>query len=200
MRKGPFRQGTGQLGTREMVVRGSSWTDASTARLRELWNEGLSTADIGQRLNLSKNAVIGKAHRLDLPSRPSPIRRVTDGARWPLHQPRRLPRAAKAAYARTSSTLPKLLCLQKATCLSALVHDRLLAQESTPPSWPQALSSPSAIKHEVQHRRSQPCSWPIGDPGKPGFRFCDAPAVPGKPYCLEHAERAYVRVKRGKTA
>jgi len=50
------------------------WTDELTAELRVLWAEGLSTAAIGRRLNISKNAVVGKAHRLNLPARPSPIK------------------------------------------------------------------------------------------------------------------------------
>jgi len=50
------------------------WTDKSIARLRALWDEGLSSAEIGRRLNCSKNAVVGKAHRLGLPGRDSPIR------------------------------------------------------------------------------------------------------------------------------
>ncbi len=51
------------------------WTDAVILSLRALWDEGLSTAEIGRRLGVTKNAVVGKAHRLDLPARPSPIRR-----------------------------------------------------------------------------------------------------------------------------
>lgn len=51
------------------------WTPEITAALRTLWAEGHSTAEIGRRLGVSKNAVVGKAHRLDLPGRPSPIRR-----------------------------------------------------------------------------------------------------------------------------
>ena len=51
------------------------WTDEIIAKLTSLWSEGLSTAEIGRRLNISKNAVVGKAHRLNLPPRPSPIRR-----------------------------------------------------------------------------------------------------------------------------
>ena len=56
------------------------WTDDTIAKLRTLWAEGLSTAEIGRRLNISKNAVVGKAHRLNLPSRPSPIRRAEGDA------------------------------------------------------------------------------------------------------------------------
>jgi GcrA cell cycle regulator len=50
------------------------WTEESIQRLRGFWTEGLSTAEIGRRLGVSKNAVVGKAHRLDLTARPSPIR------------------------------------------------------------------------------------------------------------------------------
>ncbi|MBN8899967.1 MAG: GcrA cell cycle regulator, partial [Rhodospirillales bacterium] len=49
------------------------WSDETIARLRDLWAEGHSTAEIGRRLGVSKNAVVGKAHRLDLPARPSPV-------------------------------------------------------------------------------------------------------------------------------
>ncbi len=52
----------------------SSWSDERISQLRSLWSEGLSTAEIGRRLGISKNAVVGKAHRLHLPARPSPIR------------------------------------------------------------------------------------------------------------------------------
>ena len=51
------------------------WTTDAIARLRVLWDEGLSTAEIGRRLGVTKNAVVGKVHRLCLTARPSPIRR-----------------------------------------------------------------------------------------------------------------------------
>ena len=50
------------------------WTDDTIRELRQLWSEGHSTAEIGRRMGVTKNAVVGKAHRLDLPARPSPIR------------------------------------------------------------------------------------------------------------------------------
>ena len=62
------------------------WTDEAIFRLRTLWSEGLSTAEIGRRLNISKNAVVGKAHRLNLAARPSPIRR-TPGEATPRQVP-----------------------------------------------------------------------------------------------------------------
>jgi len=51
------------------------WDEETIRHLRDLWAQGLSTAEIGRRLNVSKNAIVGKAHRLDLDARPSPIRR-----------------------------------------------------------------------------------------------------------------------------
>ena len=53
-----------------------SWNDANVARLRELWDQGLPTAQIGKLLGFTKNAVVGKAHRIGLERRPSPIRRT----------------------------------------------------------------------------------------------------------------------------
>ncbi len=52
----------------------SAWTEARIAALGEFWRQGLSTAEIGRRLGVSKNAVVGKAHRLELVARPSPIK------------------------------------------------------------------------------------------------------------------------------
>lgn len=52
-----------------------SWTEERISALCRLWSDGLSAAEIGRRLEVSKNAVIGKAHRLGLPGRPSPIKR-----------------------------------------------------------------------------------------------------------------------------
>ena len=53
-----------------------SWNDVNVARLRELWDQGLPTAQIGKLLGFTKNAVVGKAHRIGLERRPSPIRRT----------------------------------------------------------------------------------------------------------------------------
>ena len=53
-----------------------SWNDSNVARLKELWDQGLPTAQIGKLLGFTKNAVVGKAHRIGLERRPSPIRRT----------------------------------------------------------------------------------------------------------------------------
>lgn len=76
------------------------WSPERIADLTKLWNEGLATSEIGKRLGISKNAVVGKAHRLHLSARPSPIRRVMMRSALP-RPPRPIaePRAMMAAVA-----------------------------------------------------------------------------------------------------
>jgi GcrA cell cycle regulator len=157
------------------------WSDETIVRLRSLWDEGHSTAEIGRRLGVSKNAVVGKAHRLDLPARPSPIRR--DGPQSGV--PRRpSPRRA------SGPTLPPL----SSTSGSLAEAPRPLippqpVPRPPPPAPPRVQVVPRA------YGRTIACCWPIGEPGTPSFRFCSADSFPGKPYCAEHAELAYVRVR-----
>lgn len=147
------------------------WTEAVIAELRRLWGEGLSTAEIGRRLNISKNAVVGKAHRLSLTARPSPIRR---GARPSVpHPPRRV----------AGPTLPPLA--QPAP----VVAEPVITRAAPPPLRPVAVSTPRT------GGRFSACCWPIGEPGTASFRFCGSEAMQGKPYCGEHASLAYVKVR-----
>jgi GcrA cell cycle regulator len=149
------------------------WTEDAIATLRRLWSEGVSTAEIGRRMGISKNAVVGKAHRLNLAPRPSPIRRMPGAV--PSPQPAR--GAARPAVPRPS---PMMASTPGAT---------------RPPVERPAPVVPMRPPPQPLRLGNNTCCWPIGDPGTPGFRFCGAPALLGKPYCAEHAALAYVRVK-----
>ncbi len=161
------------------------WTQETITRLRGLWAEGHSTAEIGRRLGVSKNAVVGKAHRLDLPARPSPIRRDGTGARTRAATPRRV----------AGPTLPPLACTR--TPVPATVASASLPRETTreAPRTPQPAPPPRIQLVARAQGRTISCCWPIGEPGTRSFRFCDAESAPGKPYCAEHASLAYVRVR-----
>jgi len=150
------------------------WNDDTIGRLRALWAEGLSTAEIGRRMGVSKNAVVGKAHRLNLTARPSPIRR--DGEKAPR---RRQPRRAHGA------TLPALAAAM--VPLPALEAPRLAERAASPVL--------RAVPAPRPGGRVTPCCWPIGEPGTRSFHFCDVDAIAGKPYCEEHASKAYVRLR-----
>jgi GcrA cell cycle regulator len=172
------------------------WADETIIRLRELWDEGHSTAEIGRRLGVSKNAVVGKAHRLDLPARPSPIRR--EGERPPprLGPPRHL----------AGSTLPPLSSTGLGSSGLASASLGPIASPASLPPRPQVVVAPrpaappprTVLAQQPPPRpygRVITCCWPIGEPGTRSFRFCDAESVPGKPYCAEHAQLAYVKVR-----
>jgi GcrA cell cycle regulator len=161
------------------MQRDGPWTDFTIAKLRSLWEDGLSTSAIGRALKLSKNAVIGKAHRLDLPARPYPIKPANGQRQNRIRKPR--PRVSLPP-------LPPPVCLPPGSD----VHETGTETDTNVLAGPKA--SPPAITPAIEkptYRFSQ-CCWPIGDPGTPAFRFCDAPAIPGKPYCAAHASRAYV--------
>jgi GcrA cell cycle regulator len=171
------------------------WTDETIARLRALWAEGHSTAEIGRRLGISKNAVVGKAHRLDLAARPSPIRPSPEGSR---------PRPA--ARRSTGPTLPPLASTRPVTLAGtapsaarppgATAAPRSLGALALRAPAPQPAPAPRlAAVAPRPYGRVITCCWPIGEPGTRSFRFCDAESVPGKPYCAEHAELAYVKVR-----
>ncbi len=163
------------------------WAEETISRLRTLWDEGLSTAEIGRRLGVSKNAVVGKAHRLDLPARPSPIRRDGGSGRVTRRSaPRRV----------AGPTLPPLTSTSPMTAAGVgqpmMPRMAPMATPKPPPVAPVARVAPPPPR---PYGRIVTCCWPIGEPGTRSFRFCDDASEPGKPYCTEHAKLAYVKVR-----
>jgi GcrA cell cycle regulator len=172
------------------------WNEDVIGRLRELWTEGHSTAEIGRRLGVSKNAIVGKAHRLDLTARPSPIRR--EGSE-PSAERRAVPRRVEGP------TLPPLASTGGAVVMLApsVVAVPVLVAPPPPPAPPK-IAPPRLIpvapprpqaSAPRPYGRIVTCCWPIGEPGTKSFRFCDDRSEPGKPYCDEHARLAYVKVR-----
>jgi GcrA cell cycle regulator len=151
------------------------WTAEAIERLKALWAEGHSTAEIGRRMGISKNAVVGKAHRLSLPARPSPIRRETLGVATPRPAQPKAPRPPVA---------PR-------TTLPPVVMPAPVAVAPAPAPAPQ----PAVVRSFPRLSAMRSCCWPIGEPGQAGFRFCASEAITGKPYCPEHAAVAYVKAR-----
>lgn len=187
------------------------WTDETIARLKELWAEGLSTAEIGRRLSITKNAVVGKAHRLSLPPRPSPIRRSDKTKVAGTETAAKAAPAAAAAPAKEKApqAAPPVADAKAATTAAPAVdapapkpapQPKAEAKPAKAPAAPRASAKPktslrSISDPEPKKRRGPSCCWPIGDPGTPGFHFCGATPLPGKPYCAEHAQIAYVKLR-----
>jgi len=158
-----------------------SWTLERIGELQKLWAEGLSTAEIGRRLGVSKNAVVGKAHRLKLAGRQSPI----DPAR-------RQARKAAAAADKARIAQPK-----SATRTARTAPQKPAAPK---PAIAAAKPPPPLRRKRSADQKGPACQWPFGDPRLPGFHFCGAPSEPGKPYCDEHCARAYNRVSSSQTS
>lgn len=162
------------------------WTAEAIERLRALWAEGHSTAEIGRRMGVSKNAVVGKAHRLNLPARPSPIRREAVAERPAQAAP--APRQPRPASPAPRSTL-------QPTLVSAPAPSPVVRPVAVAAPAPMAPAPSPVVRAFPRLGSARSCCWPIGEPGQPDFRFCTAEAAPGKPYCGQHAAVAYVKAR-----
>jgi len=161
------------------------WTEETVARLRAFWQDGHSTAEIGRRVGTSKNSVVGKAHRLGLPPRPSPIRGKGTGSAPRPPAPARTRSTGQPPPRPVADSLPPERPPRPPAAAQGL------PTRADPPPPPPALAEPEGPVFSRPVLR-QPCCWPIGHPRTPGFRFCEAEAMPRKPYCAEHAGTAYV--------
>jgi len=163
------------------------WNDETIAQLTALWNEGLSATEIGRRMSISKNAVVGKAHRINLPPRPSPIGRNT-GA-----QPRKPPAPRRV----TADTLPPLAsdAAPAAPVPPAPAAPVAAAAQPLPPPVPMPAKriDVQALRTIFRARPTAKCQWPTSN-GKP-WTFCHADTAAGRSYCAEHSSLAYVKFK-----
>jgi GcrA cell cycle regulator len=143
------------------------WSSERIEQLRSLWQEGLSASQIAVSLGgITRNAVIGKAHRLGLTGRPSPIKNRPVGVSRP--RPPRRPRVEVSA--------PRVM--------APPVPPRRI--EAPPPV--ETEDGPGATILTLTDRI---CKWPIGDPRHADFHFCGRASAEGLPYCTDHARRAY---------
>lgn len=187
-----------------MAEQNNTWTPARIGVLQELWGSGLSAKEIAARLGggITRNAVIGKAHRLGLSSRPSPIKRV-DGKPSTGH--------AGGAVMKTRLSSPKAMGLRRDVMVgsgayrNADVSVRSDVRERGEDSERRMRSSadvgnysPRLFKNSqpAVQAQAQQCRWPVGDPLKAGFHFCDSMSIPGLPYCYDHACMAYQGSKK----
>jgi len=150
-----------------------AWTDERVELLKKLWGEGLSASQIAGRLgSVTRNAVIGKVHRLGLSGRATTSRMKS-------HRPR--PRMASKRMAKAG---------RFATTGNPAF--RALYQETEayiPPV--EEIVIPLAERKTIQTLVECSCRWPIGDPQASDFHFCGKNKVPGLPYCEFHARRAF---------
>ena len=154
-----------------------AWTDERIELLRKSWEAGMTASQIAEVLGegVSRNAVIGKAHRLGLQARPSPVRPgevvllaagemlVVDAVEIdaaPGEQP--------VAEAEPSLVVPIRKSVRPVTAA---------------PRKP--------VRTTLLNLSEKICKWPIGHPGDADFHFCGKPSQASFPYCSEHCAIAY---------
>jgi GcrA cell cycle regulator len=193
-----------------------SWTEERIERLKKMWHDGATASQIADELGgVSRNAVIGKAHRLGLEQRPSPVKAGEEKA----HKPAATAAEPASAAPKAPAAKPDApVARQTAAAGSHAVAPKSLTpaelqyrsigpggfvrqgpgdqQAPIPPAPPRRLvpAKPSpevADKTSLLDLNDRICKWPIGHPGEPDFHFCGEQANPGFPYCVQHCGVAY---------
>jgi len=157
-----------------------SWTDERVELLRKLWSDGLSASQVAAELGpgITRNAVIGKIHRLGLAER----------AKTAAAAPR--PRAAKAPRPAAPATATRVSGhIVHGNVALAFAPQTLVVAREQPQ---EEVVIPMSERVTLMDLRESMCRWPMGDPTTPEFRFCGGKSpVGGGPYCAYHSRVAY---------
>lgn len=185
-----------------------SWTDDRVELLKKMWGEGQSASQIAKELGgVTRNAVIGKVHRLGLSNRnqgtaakPAPKEKAATVAKAAAPKPAAAAPAPQETKPVVEATTPAPE--QRPANVTPLRKQIVPAGQPLPPQpsaneiSPEALAKvneieKSAKKLTLMELTERTCKWPIGDPATPDFWFCGLPAQQGKPYCEAHVGVAF---------
>jgi GcrA cell cycle regulator len=193
-----------------------SWTDERVETLKKMWAEGQSASQIAKELGgVTRNAVIGKVHRLGLsnratgpatkdePEAAAPATRAEPPAR-PAEPPRAAEPKPAAPAPRPAAPAINPTMAQVVNNVTPLPLRKSIvpAGQPLPPQpsaneiSPEALASVREVeKHakriSLMELTERTCKWPIGDPATEEFWFCGLPSTAGKPYCEAHVGVAF---------
>jgi GcrA cell cycle regulator len=160
------------------ILMTNGWTDDRVTLLKRLWTDGLSASQIAKQLGgVTRNAVIGKVHRLGLAGRAAPSRPI-----------KRI--AVPTARPRPVLVVPPHVAAKVESAVKALdsgAHGTIVKPIAKPVAPPQKRGDLIG----VLQLGANMCKWPIGDPGDPEFGFCGAQCSSGAVYCTEHAAIAF---------
>ncbi len=190
-----------------------SWTDERVETLKKMWSEGQSASQIAKELGgVTRNAVIGKVHRLGLsnrtggaggapaPAAAAPAAPPPEKPKAPAPKeaarPRPAPRPVDPAPERepVAAEVPTVAVTARSKIIPA--GQPLPPQPSANEISPEALAKVSEIekkakKLSLMELTERTCKWPVGDPATDHFWFCGLPVQQGKPYCEAHVGVAF---------
>lgn len=178
----------------------AGWTDERVELLKKLWMEGLSASQIAGELGdgVTRNAVIGKVHRLKLSARAKPTN-TTPRAR-PAARPAARRIASPSSGMSHASAKPRPASMPRpqvmgATAL-AMAPDMDTDLYVAPAT--QELFIPEDKRLNLLQLNEHTCKWPIGDPLTKDFYFCGQHSLETGPYCEFHSRRAYHQMDKRK--
>ena len=177
-----------------------SWTDERVEKLKMMWGEGQSASQIAKALGgVTRNAVIGKVHRLGLSNRATGAKSAAAAPAAEAKPAKAAPKAAPAAAAPAPKPEP---APAPAAPTKPVIQSSTMRREPPPPTpamvedaqrTAEALAAiqKKAKKLDLLELTERTCKWPIGDPATDDFYFCGLPCAPGKPYCEAHVAVAF---------
>ncbi|MCP5086522.1 MAG: GcrA cell cycle regulator [Rhodobacteraceae bacterium] len=170
-----------------------SWTDDRVELLKNMWGEGKSASQIAKELGgVTRNAVIGKVHRLGLSNRATPAKAAKEKA--PAKEAAKAKPKASAPSSETKPADKPLNIPPRKPIITA--GQPLPPQPSTSEISVEALENVAQVekkakKLHLMELTERTCKWPIGDPATEEFWFCGLGVQQGKPYCEAHNAVAF---------
>ena len=162
-----------------------AWTDERIKQLRQLWSEGQSASKIAEKLGgVTRNAVIGKIHRLGLSNRSENSEKKIITKK----------RGRPAKVKNTDNNKNKDFSQINSDKFDDLHVDGLEGDKNMLPEATLANIAEleeNAKKLNLMELTERTCKWPIGDPATENFWFCGHPSEQGKPYCSTHVSIAF---------
>lgn len=145
-----------------------AWTDDRVELLKKLWAEGLSASQIASKMGgVTRNAVIGKVHRLGLSGRATPAK----------------PQLTRRSPERPHKPAPRTF--------GGDITDDNVKPFIPEPEFLEPLVLSTGDNATMNTLKKNMCKWPVGDPASDDFHFCGQSTSQGKSYCAYHAHMAF---------
>ena len=189
------------------------WDSIALKKLKALTGKGLSTSEIGKRLGMSKNAIVGKLNRLGWNAKaggpptateaevPATTNKTADKTGAKKAAVKTAPKAKETVKEATVAKKETVKATEKKPV--AKKSEKKVAEKVKETSQDEVKISKADVKKLAMHQRivqhslemanlkPNQCRWPIGDPDSEHFHFCGETVFVGKPYCYEHCKQAY---------
>ena len=186
------------------------WDNTALKKLKALTGKGLSTSEIGKRLGMSKNAIVGKLNRLGWNAKAGGAGAVASTEKEPVATSKKTEKTEEVVEKRVAkkttvkvvketkkATEKKTVAKGEGKTAKAKAETEVVKEKTTTRSAKVSAKDLAVHQRIVQHSlemanlKPNQCRWPIGDPDSEHFHFCGETVFVGKPYCYEHCKQAY---------